>query len=519
MSRFSALNTRHPLAGALIAAVLGAPLACAKGADVGAPPDLSGGAGGAGGRGGSATGGTAGASGDGGASGSAATGGSNATGGTAGTSATGGAAGSSSTGGTAGTGAAGGAAGSDGGGPRPTPTLGDHSLVCKLINDTTEGDATANQAPTRANLSATDLGIPVQVGGTLFFMFGDTWGNRGIWQLGESLPDAVGYSLDSAAALASNPSLLCSDLRFLTLAPAASLGPTLDPSILADFAATAMIAPDGQAISTYVHNPSGSAALPFPQLPGTFEVPSGAFAHGGALYVTYTTVGSASDLTMKGSYLAKWPAPTTHDPPNFNVLYRLDHRFDATGPLHGDFVNVATEVSGAYVYLFGTGDYRTSPVRLGRKALASLDTPGGVELYDAATDSWGTARGSPVITAPGYGETSVRYFAAIDRWMFLAEDLSSGDRVVARFAERPEGPWTDPPLVIHDNSQLTSSPYCCGTTCSTAQQIIHCGSAGLYGAYLLPEVKVGPSGTFTVLYTLSTWDPYNVVLMQATFTG
>ncbi len=222
---------------------------------------------------------------------------------------------------------------------------------------------------------------------------------------------------------------------------------------------------------------------------------------------------------MKASYVAKWSSPSTQAPPDFTILYKLDETFDANGPLYGDFVNVATEVAGSYVYFFGTGAYRKSPVRLARKSLATLDTPGGVELFDATTHTWGTTRGAPVIAAPGYGETSVRYFPAIDRWMFLAEDLFGKNQIVARFADTPEGPWTDPPIVLHDMALLGQTPYCCGQTCGGAQQIIHCGSAGFYGSYLLPDLQQHADGSFTVDYTMSTWNPYNVVLMQATFSG
>jgi hypothetical protein len=333
------------------------------------------------------------------------------------------------------------------------------------------------------------------------------------------LPDAVGYSLDSATAIAAKPDLLCSDLRFLTLSPGSSLGPTIDPSIVADFAAPAMGAPSGQSVTTYVHNPSGDSQNSFPNLPGTSEVPSGAFTYGGAAYVFYTTVVSPTDTTMKASYLARWSGPSTQAIPAFDVLYSVDERFGSTSALYGDFVNVAAEASGSYVYLFGTGDFRKSPVRLARKALSSLASVGGFELYDAASGTWGTARGAPILTTPGYGETSVHFFSAINRWMLLAVEFDVHPQIVARFADQPEGPWSAP-IVIEDMTDPTfGSQYCCGQSC-TGQQMMNCnGSTTFYGGHLLPEIAVQSDGSFTVDYTLSTGDPYDVVLMQATFSG
>ncbi len=430
-------------------------------------------------------------------------------------------------GGGAGEGGAGGAvgsaggAGSPGGGgggaaPLPLPKLQGTQLSCKLINDTSQTDPTPNQTHTRANLLGTDLGIPVAHQGTLYFFFGDTLGYKAIWPISESSPDSVGYALDPWPAVAADPSLLCHDLRFL-LVPGAGLGNGVDPAIQADFAGISMSPPPGKPIGDYIHNPAGNGA--FTSLPGSFEVPSGAFSHGGSIYVFYTTVDSPSGLHMKASYLARWASPSPASTPGLDILYAVDQRFDAAGQLGGDFINIAAEVSGEHVYLFGTGEYRASAVHLARKKLADLASPGGFERFDAASKSWmaAPAKSAPIIDAPGFGETSVRYFPAIGRWMFLAEDLSSGNRIVARFAATPEGPWSQS-ITVHDMADPAFlAKYCCAGDSCAGGRLFHCGKAGFYGSYLLPDAAVGPEGSFTVTYTLSTWNPYNVALLRATF--
>jgi hypothetical protein len=50
----------------------------------------------------------------------------------------------------------------------------------------------------------------------------------------------------------------------------------------------------------------------------------------------------------------------------------------------------------------------------------------------------------------------------------------------------------------------------------SGEQLFNCSKAGFYGTYLLPDVAVDSRG-FTVAYTLSTWDPYNVALFSARF--
>jgi hypothetical protein len=402
------------------------------------------------------------------------------------------------------------------------PELAGSDQICKLLNNLNINDPTPNNVQFRANVLGADLGIPVDHDGKLYLFFGDTIGFKGIWGGGQSHPDAVGYSLDPTSAVIANPALLCDRLRIVTLARASSVGPSVDAAIEADFAAGAMAAPGGHTLGEYIRNPSGPANQTFPNLPGDFEVPSGAFSYGGSMYIFYTTVVGPNDITMKGSYLAKWASPSPTTIPGYNILYGVDERFDAAGALRGDFINIAAEVHGSYVYLFGTGPYRASGVHLARKALATLDTPGGFEQFDPASGQW-VAQGAP--TAPifgpaGFGETSVRYFPQIGRWMFLAEELlPTSNRIIARFADQPEGPWSDA-IVVHDmGDSAFRNAYCCAVENQcTGKQFFNCNRTGFYGTYLLPGLQLHDDGSFTVLYTMSSFDPYNVAVFKTTFT-
>ena len=386
--------------------------------------------------------------------------------------------------------------------------LGTSSQLCKLLNDRNAADPTPNDVQHRANILGADLGIPVEHGGTMYIMFGDTIGYAGIWGGGESHPDSVGYGTDPAAAIASQPSLLCTNLRILTLSPAQSIGPSVNSAVQRDFAGVAMAPPAGRSITEFIRNPSGGGGGggTFAHLPGDFEVPSGAFSHGDAIYVFFTTVVSRADITMKGSYLAKWTNPSTTGTPGYQILYEVDQRFDGTSPLGGRYINIAAQVAGDYVYLFGTGEYRRSQIYVARKRLSELATPGGFEEL-------GT-----IATTPGYGETSVRYFADVDRWMLLAEELTpTSNRIVASFADEPAGPWSTP-LVVHDMGDAAfRAQYCCTSEDNClGKQMFNCNRTGFYGTYLFPEVTQSGKD-FTVAYTMSSFSPYNVALFQTTF--
>ncbi len=387
------------------------------------------------------------------------------------------------------------------------PKLTSTKQLCKLLSNRNASDPTANDVQHEANVLGADLGIPVVANDKLYIFFGDTIGYQGIWPLGESHPDSVGYGLDSATAIAAQPNLLCNRLGIITVPVAQSIGPTIDASIKADFAGAAMIAPPNQSLSEFIHNPSGPpGSTSFPHLPGDFEVPSGAFSVGNAIYVFYTTVVGPTNIDMKGSYLAKWAQPTTTGPFGYQILYQVDQRFDANGAMNGKFINVAADVADDYLYVFGTGEYRRSTIHVARKPLAMLDSPGGFEEL------------GEIVGVPGYGEISVRYFPSIRRWMLLAEELQgTSNRIVAYFAERPAGPW-NAQIVVHDMADATfRGTYCCSSedNCN-GPQMFNCNRTGFYGTYLFPSI-IETATSFTVTYTMSSFSPYNVALFQATF--
>lgn len=400
------------------------------------------------------------------------------------------------------------------GGPLPVPFFGELQERCKLINGRGEDDPTANDTHFRANLGGSSLGIAVAHADQLYLFFGDTEGANGIWQRpAASLPDAVGYSDVPYSSVAQDPSLLCSNLRFL-------LSGEKSGDVEADFAGARMQPPAGHPISEFIHNPAGPYQYEMhPDMPGDIEVPSGAFSYGGSIYVFYT-IANTNPEQVRGSYLAKWDAPSTGGKPEYRILYHVDQRFDANGPLRGDFINIAPLVEGDYLYLYGTGEYRASPVHLARKLLSTLETEGGLESYDAATSSWvaAGAPADPIVATPYIGELSVQRFPAIGRYVMLDQEMSLGNRIAARFAEKPEGPWSEAVTVATMTDPAFEEKYCCGDQECLGEQLIHCDQpAGFFGTYMLPDVIVNPDASFTITFTMSTWIPYNVALMSATF--
>lgn len=408
-------------------------------------------------------------------------------------------------------------AGLDGGGPdagpRSLPTFVGIGERCKLISNRNLDDPTPNQTHARFNLRGTDLGVPVVHGTDLYFFFGDTAGAQVIWPLGpESLPDAVGYSGVPYPSVAQNPDLLCSNLKFLVTGGKSG-------TAQADWAGGHMTPPAGVPIAQFIQNPAGvRGANAFPNLPGDFEVPSGAFSHDGSMFVFYTII-NHNPFEMRGSYLARWGAPSTTGQPNYQVLHHVDQRFNANGPMRGDFINIAAVVHEGFLYAYGTGEYRKSPVHLARKPLSAVATAGGFERYDAAARTWvaaNTAGTTPIVTYPNIGELSVRYFPRVDRWVMIDQELTE---IAVRFAEKPEGPWSAPKSIASMVDPVFRSTYCCVNNDCSGLRLMNCDRAGFYAPYLLPDELVHGDGSWSVTFLMSTWDPYNVALMRATFRG
>lgn len=402
------------------------------------------------------------------------------------------------------------------------PSLVELTFLCKLVSDTALDEPTQNGLHTRFNLTGTDLGVPVTTGDTLHLLFGDSVGHRVIWPFGED-PDAVGRI--PLAAVQADPTALCRELELYVTPDVPSVAAGVDPSIERDFAGAFMIPPPGEAITAYIADPAG----PFANMPGTFEVPSGALAEGDGLWLFYAGLVEFTPRTRATlGYLARWDTPG-QGLPTYQIVRPLDHLGD--GPLGGHFVQVAPVLLDDAVYLFGSGDYRRSPVSLARVPAGALATGVGTELFDAATQGWIDAATAtpaareaiaPLFESEGVGELSVQWVpraevlvALYQRELHDAAGTIVDNRIVLRTASEPTGPWSDAVTVIDMADPAFTAAHCCGPTCP-GTQILHCLVAGLYGAYLLPTITVeaGPGGALELQlpFVTSTWDPYNVVL-------
>src|SRR5205807_3175801 len=91
------------------------------------------------------------------------------------------------------------------------------------------------------------------------------------------------------------------------------------------------------------------------------------------------------------------------------------------GALGGHFWQIAPVELAGPLYMFGTGDYRRSGIRLARRPMANVETAGGEEIFDPTTRTWSVAASmsqsardaiAPMVEGDdGVGELSVQSIA------------------------------------------------------------------------------------------------------------
>lgn len=274
-----------------------------------------------------------------------------------------------------------------------------------------------------------------------------------------------------------------------------------------------------------------------------YDVPLDAFSLGGQLYGFFSADHFRDRLVMGRSVLARAVDPALpidpsarRSPIRFQVLATLSSRH---------FVNVSAQLlpasavtggsaDGDVLLLWGTGSYRASEVRLAMLDATALDLLAGLrrpvpteELGLRYWDGTGWAdseeQAAPLFRPGALGELSVRWVPEAGKYALLAaagpED-PIGAAVTLRWAERPWGPWT-PRLRLLDwvADGMSADPFTRFIKATSDDEVgdsvfrIQARSTGgAYAPYLFDARRDGDD--LVLRYTLSTWNPYQVVLME-----
>jgi len=334
-----------------------------------------------------------------------------------------------------------------------------------------------------------------------YFFFGDTWFGDTLFDHGDTAGDAIAYTRDPDPEPAGGPQGL--HLEF----------------IMGD-------------------NQWRRLVIPGISLEG-FEVPSGGFSHAGRLFVFATTDHEHIDVprtdgidVMLSSVLAS--APDAHQ--DFSLEYFVEKK--GTYDL-ARFINISpfkvandtlagalpdnAQANGEGLLLVGSGAYRMSdaflayvPLPPGRRPELSEwrffggmffsspgDPEGGRPIWLTREEEENTL---PIVSDPQLGELSFCWNPFLKRWLLVYNArYGSIGGIWLRSAKWPWGPWSKPQLLFDDEQgHLLRDPF------------IDAGGAA-YGPYLISRYNKWDSLSqrATIYYTMSTWRPYQVMLMKS----
>jgi hypothetical protein len=360
--------------------------------------------------------------------------------------------------------------------------------IAQLIGDydRQRDEPTINRTEARFGLLGTDLGIPFLHGGHTYVLFGDTVG------AGRRDGDSIAVTDD----VTPEDGL---DLEFLT---------------------------DASGIYR-------SIEIPGVRL-GPFEVPVEGVSVGGKMYVYCTTdhdfevIGTTVAPLMNRSIVAI----SEDDGESFTYLYDVSTEH---------FINVSiVEVdsaewdgfpleSGPGLVVFGSGRYRASNVRLAFQPADRIEAKESLRYFvgldEAGRPTWSSEEedAQALFDQPCVGEFSVSYNRFIEKWVMLYNcccDVATRG-IDLRTAERPWGPWSEPEVLFEP---WQDGGYCgfmhTNWNHNRCDEVHDPGReyewGGEYGPYQFEHLAIGDDTTTTIYFTMSTWNPYTVVLMKAT---
>jgi hypothetical protein len=353
---------------------------------------------------------------------------------------------------------------------------GSSQKLCQLIGDrdVQTGKPTSNLSETKAGVAGTDLGFSFEHGGKVFFLFGDTH------------PRANLKRQDSEDAIASSNGKLqqnnCVALNFLTDPKDGGFNPTRIPGVAN----------------------------------GAFNVPAGGLSANGKMYVYFTT-GHTDQKLMGRSVLGV----SSDQGFSFQKVYNFSS---------DKFINVAPVKEKKSVFLFGTGSFRKSDPYLSITTEDQITKKESLVFFaglDTKTDAqttkpiWSTFEkdAAPLFDQPALGELSVTHDESTKKWIMLyGQNETRG--INLRTADQPWGPWSDPQIIFdpdRDHGYCTFMHRQVDATHPACDKIASpsTNSGGVYAPYLVRNLSEVHGDVLTIYYTMSTWEPYSVMLMKS----
>ena len=343
---------------------------------------------------------------------------------------------------------------------------------------------TLSRTVTRYGLEGTDLGYSYEYQGRAYFLFGDTLGR-------------LGRALDTIATTdAADP----------------------EQGVRLDFLTT------GNNYLTI--QPPGISM-------GPFETPISGISLGEQMYVAVRT-NHAADWSTDRSVLTKFTLPSTFQP--LRTLSQAPAGRFLTMLLHtepGPVPPAGLPPGGPFIMLWGTGHYRASDVYLAVVPIANWETGTGTRYFAglnaAAVPAWSAneSDASPILKNGTLADVSVTWSKDLNLWLMTYDSREPAPRgILFSYSRTPWGPWSEPQVIfnavrdgalgkfIHD-PHIKPDDGLAGPVIGPDQANPGAVEGGTYAPYVVERWTKVQGSELDLYYTLSTWNPYVVVLMKS----
>jgi hypothetical protein len=436
--------------------------------------------------------------------------------------------------------------------------VGSSARVCQLTGelDWVSSQPTAAQTVTNFGMDGTDLGFPVESSsGPLYFLFGDTWSTKPPHLDPRPPDDSLGWTTRTAAP----DNGTCLGLLIATAAPQTWAPPVVSPAILQG---SFNVPTGGVFLNNRLYAFFWTGHCPrLGVLPPLHNPPQLLPQSPLSLPLRNRLCPETPAFNSLGHSVLAVAAPA--QPVAFQAEPRqppLGHLGPTIAPMPSGFIyvsaagTIATASGKTGIPVFAVPRYRASIPYL---ALAPTDTFGdpaswsffagrdqaGLPIWvtrkqwesgRAASGLWLPPPGAEIYGAgePCVGEHSVTWNAPLNSWILLygcgfLSGIFPESRVEARFAPEPWGPWSAPIVLL---STLDASVHCtlimrpekaCQNLRDYWKRTNPHARGFFYAPFVMNRFTVDATGAgqvkqATIYWLVSTWNPYNVVVMQST---
>ena len=252
---------------------------------------------------------------------------------------------------------------------------------------------------------------------------------------------------------------------------------------------------------------------------------------GSQMYVVVRT-NDPRDRTTEHSVLTKFVAPATFQP--LRTVSKLpDGRFLKMS-LHEQAGSAAgLPPGGPYVLMWGTGSYRESDAYLAIVPEAQFESGMGTRYFAGLSDSgepvWSDSASDakPFLKDGTLGDLSVTWCKDLGLWLMMYDRRSEPNGIVFSYSRTPWGPWSEPQLIFNmvENGALgkyihnprarpsdgVAGPVLLPRNKGDAESI----RGAAYAPYVVERWTKLQGSELEVYYTMSTLNPYVVVLMKS----